>query len=221
MHSEEIRESLRKKARILQVPNRGKYQDYGSIGPIVKTPILPGITYETWPLNEHHFKPFYHKRYILPTIFKLFESSYRPFEFREVAQTYKGYDISYLVPKRNYRFEVYGYSVGEHYQDVGFDFLRSGTSGTEYHKLYRYYHSCSRVINLTRRFGKILFISGDSTLIPDIPVLACLYREVWYFDNRDGRSYIENFNNRNVGKVDVLFQIGFGGKEVYWNHNLR
>ena len=83
-----------------------------------------------------------------------------------------------------------------------------------------------------------MFVSGDSQIIPDIPVLACYFREVWYFDNRTGyttskrdknNNYTISWNKdkhlycekyyKNKPFTDVLIQVYCAGLERYqkWN----
>ena len=219
---EEIRNYLRTRAKYLMVPNKGKYENYffPESSEVLRLPIVPGSTYGTWSLNEHHFKPFYHFEYILPAFATLCNFTFRKDDFSVVERKSGEYDTTYLCPKQEYSFEVYGYSRQEHFKDKSFAFLASGTSGTDYHKQYRYYHECGRIINHSLNSDKILFISGDSTVIPDVPVLACLFKEVWYFDNRDHLSHIVNFRDVE-GEGSVVFQVGFAFLNKYCVDNLR
>lgn len=220
--SAEIRKWVVERAKYLIVPNKGRYEKYSPDieEKALKVPLVLDSTYGTWSFNEHHFKPFYHFDYILPYIDKLFGFGFSESDFRKVDRKSGIYDTTYLSPLKNFNFDVYGFSKDEHFTGVNYSFLTSGLSGTDYHKQYRYFHECSRIINNSIDSSRILFVSGDSTLIPDIPVLACYFKEVWYFDNRDGRNHIKHLGEVDKNRIEVLFQVGFAGIENYSNINL-
>lgn len=79
---------------------------------------------------------------------------------------------------------------------------------TEYHRLYRGAHTCSRIINESVDNDKILFISGDSFWIPLMPILACYYKEVVLMDNRDCKSHKDYYEGRYFDEVIISFWEG-------------
>ena len=84
--------------------------------------------------------------------------------------------------------------------------------------LYRYPHECSRIINKDVDSNRILLVSGDSQMIPDISVLACYFKEVWYFDNR------ANVKAEDILKegefTDVLIELNCSDIKQYTETNI-
>lgn len=214
----------------IQLPFNGEYLDYSKYNSdITKFPIEDDSTYKTWALNAHHFKPFYHIKHTLPILNMMFDFGFDLSHFDNIKRTSKdGYDISYLKPKNNFLFNVYWYTRNEVTILVNYDFLiscnlekreKDGIGNvTEYHAQYRYPHSCSRIVNNTIDNNRILFISGDSQFIPIVPVLACYFKEVWMYDNRNNGHYLERLENTNV--TDILFETGATNYTKYIKNNL-
>lgn len=187
-----------------------------------KLPIVRNSMYKTYALNEHHFKPFYHIDYVLPTIEKLLHFGYNVNDFKLVERRHEGYDVSYLAPNKRRRFDVYDLTDDTFFRNMSFDFIRNGKnrdeSLTQYHNLYAFPHKCSRIINNGVHNGRTLVISGDSQMIPIIPVLACYFKEVWYLDNRDGVSHTQGLDELDV--TDILIAGGYEEENKYLETNL-
>ena len=118
-----------------------------------------------------------------------------------------------------FTMEINGHKIGEH---LSFDNITNmktvhkdtkaykgykevDATPTDYHHLYRGAHACSRVINETIDNDRKIFVSGDSMMIPAIPILCCYYKEVVYMDNRDGVSHKDYFENDVFDEVLLCF----------------
>lgn len=182
------RDILNKAIYICYPLDYDRYVNYNVEGKTIhRLPLPPkGMMYDRWPRNENHFINPYHRKYSLPLLEKLLKFGYKEDDFFLQERYSGGFDISMLHPKKKFSFDVYGYNRGEYKENITFDELIQGKEGelTEYHLLYRYPHECSRIINKDVDSNRILLVSGDSQMIPDISVLACYFKEVWYFDNR-------------------------------------
>ena len=228
MHENEIRKQLTDNPTVIQFPANYKYKNYNVEG-IVKLPIVEKSCYDTWAANNHHFKPAYHLEYTLPTLENLIHFNYSPDDFTKAERQSEGYDTSYLVPKQdNLSFNVDWYNYDKHSENVPYSFIANCTEPeyweckpmTDYHRMYAYPHSCSHIVNNTiTSTNRTLFISGDSQMIPVIPILCCYFREIYYFDNRNNKSYIKNVDITKV--TDKLFCLGFDNQSKYYTNNLR
>ena len=211
------------KAVYIQYPiNFNSYNSSYKKENIIKLPLpKKNEMYTGWSKNSNHFTTEYHRLYSLPTLNKLLNFNFNINHFNLKHQTCNNFDISMLYPKNNFKFEIYGYSRNEHFDDLTYDDLMKnnskGSDITEYHRLYKYGHECSRVINKSTNNGKLLFISGDSQMIPDIPVLCCYYKEVWYFDNRYRVKLCDKFKDINFDQV--LIQLNNNSITKYLNEN--
>ena len=197
------REELLVKARFIQFPlSETTYSDYGNLSqqalnrlrppfPVYRLP-LPGLgdMYKGWYLNENHFTPKYHRKYVLPLLKDLLQIPYQEQDFDLIERTDQSgqFDLSYLKPRRVSCYSVIGLNRGEVYNSVQFETLQESSSHdarTEYHqKYYKYAHQSSRLVNISLDSDRKLFISGDSQMIPDILTLATYFKEIWYIDNR-------------------------------------
>lgn len=165
------------------------YYEYSGID-VYRLP-LPDSTemYYEWDRNDNHFTTEYHRKYSIPLLCRLLNIEYDENNFEidnRIAED--KYDISILKPKQKYSYDVYWYRTNSRLRNIDFDGLTKCNSRnidiTPYHKLYRYPHECSRIINNTIDTNRKLFVSGDSQMIPDISFLSCFFKEIFYFDNR-------------------------------------
>jgi len=180
-----------------------------------------------WFGNEHHLYPDNFYKMILPLMslyIKNFNFNISDFEYVPYFTKNGNFDLSYLIPKnKDLRFTIEKNNkvLAEH-EDFsclhGMD--GKGTFDSDYHRLFRGYHSCCKIVNETIDNEKKLFISGDSMMIPAIPILACYYKEVVYMDNRSENSYKKYYEN--VIFDDVIFQM-LEGKNIkkYLIDNLK
>ena len=212
-----------KNAKIIQFQNTSYgYKSY-DIDDVVKLP-LSQLTYKGWALNDHHLTTEYHRKYTLPKLNEIFNFNYNEDDFILKENIINGHDISNLWPKQELIFDVNGFMEEETIINTHFNSLVSCNltekNLTDFHKLYRYPHQCSRIINKTITNDRSLFISGDSQMIPNIAILACYFKEVWYFDNRkNGKSLKKEYENKEFS--DILIEIGFNNKEKYFKDNLQ
>lgn len=180
---------------------------------INKFPIVDeNMFYTNWKLNEHHFTTDYHIKYSFPLLSKQLGLEYNRNDFILDNRKSNEFDISILKPKKEYKYEIYGYTRNEHFYDLTFDDITSNNSTkndiTGYHRLYKYSHECSRLINKTLNNNRKLFISGDSQVIPDIPFLSCFFKEVWLMDNRNKLSLKDKYKDVIFTDTIVVFSIG-------------
>ena len=179
-----MKEELLDKAIYIQYPLKdGNYKFFNVGKEINKLP--NGDKYKGWKFNEHHFTTEYHRNYPIPLYCKLFGLDYNENDFILEERKSGNYDISFLKPKKDYKYEIFGYTRGEHFDNLSFDDITHNDSIkkdiTDYHRLYKYGHECSRLINKTIDNDRKIFVNGDSQMIPDIPFLSCFFKEVWFF----------------------------------------
>lgn len=187
------REEIISKAKYIQFPfNNETYRNrYASVD-AVRLPIVDGnVLYSDMPdNNKHHYTTKYTYEYVLPVVADMLGFSFGMNDFNLVECNMQ-WDISYIVPKREYEYELFCYTKDKHITGNYIElfnpvFFRTYT----YRNLFRYPHTCSRIINKTLESDRKLMISGDSQMIPSINPLTNYFKEVWYFDNRTG--YIKN-----------------------------
>ena len=195
------REEILSKAKYVQLPHYNKDYDsyewgnsrYKDMGvDIVKCQIGEGKCLyedELHSSDRYHFTPHYHINYVLPLLAKVLDFNFDLNDFDYTERILRGADLSYLKPKVDYDFEVTRFR-GNKVMRVKYDGLNRVSENNwplyAYRFQYLYPHDCSSVKNLNLNTGRKLIISSDSQMIPDIPVLACYFDEVWYMDNRTG-----------------------------------
>ena len=138
-----------------------------------------GMMYDGWYKNDNHFTTKYHIENVIPLLCKILHLEYDGNDFVLDERKSGNYDISILVPKTDYRYEIFGYTRNEHFDDLSFADITSNNSTNndiyDYHRLFKYSHECSRLINKDIASDRKLFISGDSQMIPDIGFLSCFF----------------------------------------------
>ena len=193
-------------------------------GKYIDTRILDLEYYDGWKDNEHHITTKSWNGILLPFfsyILRTFDFSTDDFTVLPYFSNEFEYDVSYLKPKRDMRFtmEINGVKVGEHLTFDGIQNINQHCDTeafaafkeenmpvySEYHRLYRGSHACSRVINETVDNDLKIFISGDSMMIPAIPIFCCYYKEVVYMDNRDGKSHKEYYEDKQFDEILLCF----------------
>ena len=217
------REEILNMAVYIQFAHAEKYKEYG-IDNVVKLPYNDkNDVYSKWKKNEHHFSTEYHRKYVIPLLCSILKIEYNKNDFMLCDRKYNGFDISILTPKKEYRYEIYGYTRNEHFDNLSFNDVVTNNSSkkdiTEYHRLYKYSHECSRLINKTIESSRNLFISGDSQMIPDIAFLSCFFKEVWYFDNRENGINKEKYKDYNF--TDAIVELGCGTYNDYTFKNFK
>ena len=175
------------------------------------------MMYDKWHKNNNHFTTEYHRKFSLPLLFELLDIHFDEKDFFLKEKKFNEFDLSVFHPIANYKYEIFGFNRNEHFDNLSYDDLVSNDSNktdiTPYHKLYKYSHENSRIINKTINSEKKLFISGDSQMIPDIAVLSCFFKEIWYLDNRDGLK-LSNYW-KDIDFSSVLIELNEASLEQY------
>lgn len=219
------KQELLDKAIYIQYPlTYGVYKEYNINKEIHKLPLLEkGMMYDKWKYNDNHFISLYHRKYSLPLLEKVLKFGYDENDFVLKERNSNGFDISVLVPKKEHKYEIYGFNRNEYFDNLSYDDITSShiffKNITDYHKQYKYPHENSRLINKTIDSDRILFISGDSQMIPDIPILSCYFKEIWYMDNRNNLTLSNKYKDINF--TDVLVEIGRTEQSDYLDKNFR
>ena len=195
------------------------YIDYhNDVKNVLRLPM--GDTYYGWVCNHHHFTTKYHISTVIPTLNDLFSFGFQLNDFNFISRDVNGFDISMPVPKKEMLFDVISYSDNEQINNIKYtDFLYCGNGKflqeTEYHKIYKYRHRSSKIINKSTPSNRKLLISGDSQMIPSVPILSTYFKEVLFFDKRDN---IYHFNEDITNITDILFAIGYNDFTKYINN---
>ena len=231
-----IKQEILNKAIYIQFPyNNESYKDYSSYNKIINLlPIIKNkndILYNNIKDDAHHYTTKYHRHYVLPLLNNLFNFNFDLNDFNIKKIISDKADFSYLEPKHNYNYIIEDFQTNTKIEG-NYNILLKPTffKTPAYRSLYRFPHSCSKIINKDIKNNKKIFISGDSQMIPDIPVLASYYKEVWYFDNRTGREKYHmiqdkiisfNYTFKNIIFDDVLIELYKNDFSWYTDVNLR
>lgn len=231
------REELIDMAKYIQFPyNNEIYKDYYETVNPIKLPIIKNgnVLYKGMPKdNGHHYTTEYTYKYVLPTIDKLLNFSFSLDDFNLINVNNGKYDLSYIRPKTNDRYTIIDFTnnniqTGEYNILFNQEFFKNPL----YRELYRYPHTCSKIVNETSKSSRVIMVSGDSQMIPSINPLTKYFKEVWYFDNRTGyfkengcyTFYKEKFKSFSETYKDTIFTdviIGCYCRELdwyeYWN----
>ena len=214
------------KAIYIQFPKSSKeYKQYREAKDVHKLPLPGNMMYSTWKLNDNHFTTEYHRKYVLPLLNDLLHMKYNESDFHLVERHYENNDISMLYPNKECSFDIYSFEHDETSNNVTYDTLINSCNInnwriTSYHKLYKYPHECSHIINNYLLYNdRKLLISGDSQMIPVVSVLACYFKELMYLDNRSNKSFkkrIEEFN-----PTDVIIELNNDPWNKYHINNFK
>lgn len=210
------------KAKFIQFPAENKFYNTYNLDNINKLPIVNyNVLYDLMPTNKHHYTTYYHINYVIPKLNELFKFGFNINDFDLIDYKTKYGDLSYLKPKENFKFNVICFTDNTNEILEYEDLKPINDKNISYRDLYRFPHKCSRIINLNINNDKKIFISGDSQMIPDIPILSCYYKEVWYFDNRTGKSedWLSIDKDKTVKFADKYKNINFDDVliELYTN----
>ena len=182
-----------------------------------------GDMYTGWYKNTNHFTPKYHREYVLPLLIDILKLSYNKNDWELIEKSSGKFDLSYLKIKKSPVFEIWGFTRGEHFDNLCFDDLMHNDSKkndiTDYHRMYKYSHECSRIINKSIISYRRIFISGDSQFIPDIAFLSCYFKEVWYMDNRNNLTLCDRW--RDVKFTDCIVEINCSHTGRYTSQNFK
>ena len=162
--------------------------------------------------NENHLYPDNFYKMILPLmsiVTNNFKFNINDFELVEYFTNGNKFNLSYLVPKNKemkFTFERNGEIISEHEDFSSLHYMDTQWEHTEndlYKSIFRGAYSCCKITNETVDNELKLIVTGDDSIIPAIPILACYYKEVTYLDNRDGGSYKQYFENKVFDEIIV------------------
>lgn len=227
------------KAKYVLFPIDNKFYDeetYKEIKDLVKLPIIEdnekALYLHMGDNNRHHYTNYYHINYVLPELDKLFHFGYNKDDFNLIDFKTNQGDLSYLKPKKEYSFEITSFEENLVVKATFDDLKPLKLCWPSYRDMYIGFHSCTKLVNLDIDNNKKIFISGDSQSIGDILILACYYKEVWYFDNRTGQtkdyndiiesnttSYADKY--KDIVFDDVLIQLFRNPLSWYTDINLK
>ena len=213
------------KAIYIQFPySYTTYKKYDIIKKINKLPLPEkGMMYDGWAKNNNHYTPEYHRKYVIPLLCELLKINFNHDDFVIDIKKSGKFDISLLRPKIDFKYEIFGFTRNEHFDNLSFDEITTNDSKnsdiTDYHRLYRYSHECSRLINKTTKSSRILFISGDSQFIPVVTFLSCFFKEIWYFDNRNDKVLCDKWKDTNFS--DVIIELNWTDSWTYTERNFK
>ena len=148
--------------------------------------------------NLHHVMLSSYIRIVYPYLADVWHFPYKRSDFELHKYIEDDMDCSFLWPKKEMKWTVSidQQTTAEH---EGFECLTNlerkypGDTGSAYHRIFCSSHHCCHIINESLpENSETIFISGDSYMIPIIPILACYYREVVFMDNRLGDDAISN-----------------------------
>ena len=179
--------------------------------------------YKGWYGNHNHFTTDYHRKYVLPLLIDILKLPYKEHDWELKERKSNNFDLSYLQVIKSPVYEVWGLTRNEHFDNVHFDDLVNNDSKssdiTGYHRLYKYSHECSRIINKSIISDRRIFISGDSQFIPDIAFLSCYFKELWYMDNRKNLSFCNEW--KDVKFTDCIIEINCSHTGRYTVQNFK
>ncbi len=154
-----------------------------------------GLTYLTYPANNHHFNVMWQQSVIAPCVLGLFGMGFNMDDFETTPYFLDTgndlQDLSYLKPKREQSFSVTDIESGNNvlkknlFRDDGDVFCMETYAYTNYHRFLWCTHKCALIKNNNIHNGKSLIVSCDSQMVPVIPILACYFGEILHLDKRD------------------------------------
>lgn len=214
------REEILKKGVYIVLPNSDStYRQYNVDA--IKFPF--GERYTTWKMNQHHFTTKYHREQVMPLLAKLLHFKFDVSEYHLVEAMSDGFDISQLYPNEEMSFNLWGINDNDKLENAPFEKIVENPYKTYditgFHKLYRYSHKNSVVTNNNGGNGKTLLISGDSNIIPSVPTLCTIFKQVWYIDNRANVEVYKYF--KDVDFDEILFELNWNDLSHYITKNLK
>ena len=216
------REEILENGVYIVLPNSSdSYREYDIDA--IKMPL--GERYVEWSMNRHHFTTKYHREKLMPVLAELLHFNFDTSKYHMVEATSDGFDVSQLYPNDGtLSFNLWCISDGEKLNKVPYgkivenNYTTSDITG--FHRLFRYSHKSSVITNNKGGNGKTLFISGDSNIIPSVPTLCTIFKEVWYIDNRVDD--VEIYKHlKDVHFDEILFELNWNNLDHYTTKNLK
>lgn len=172
--------------------------------------------YHKDPPNAHHWTTDWVWHNMIPQLSNTFRLGIDQTRFKVIEQQTEHGDFSYHEYSTHLRYEYKGIrdkSLLTGNQSI----LRlppEFSPASSYHRLYRGFHQCSVINNLSTSSTKTLLIFGDSMTIPIIPILATAYKKIVSVDNR------YNYNWRDIIKPTEANDIIFMFINDNWMHGV-
>lgn len=147
--------------------------------------------------NIHHVALASYVRIVYPYLADVLKFPYKRSDFDLYKYEEDDMICSFLWPKEDMKWTV---SINQETtaEHEGFECLTNierkypGDKSSAYHRIFCASHCSCQIINESLPDGETIFISGDSYMIPVIPILACYYHEVVSLDNRFGGIGLSN-----------------------------
>lgn len=181
-------------------------------------------TYSEWKRNKHHWTTSYVWNHVIPNIVKTFNIPFNEMDYEIVENFIKNeygtFNVSYHRYKKPQTIKFENLSTNEH-KMLDMHTIKCSPNEynecSEYHALFRGFHSVCKIENSTSLTDKTLIVNCDSMAIPIIPILIPFYRNILILDNRTKKSFRDLIKSFMNDKCDVC--------EIFhadcWNHNKR
>lgn len=216
------REEILAKAKYIQYPYLDlHFKDFGDVNS-EKIMMESKDFYNTWRQNEHHFPPMVHFKKSMPVIAKVLDFYFDEKDFSFKVQNCNGYDLTMPYPKMTYFYDAKSLSDEERsFENMTYDELTSyeKTDGTPYHHLFRFFHDTSIIVNKNIRDERKLLLSGDSHMIPVVPMLTPYFHTIAYLDNRKKMPIFDKI--KDIEFTDVLIELFNNSLGFYTDGNLK
>lgn len=140
-------------------------------------------------VNLHHIALASYVRIVYPYLADILRFPYKRSDFDLYSYEEDNMNCSFLWPKNEMQWSV-NINQEQTAEHEGFECLTNiekkypGDKNSAYHRIFCASHCSCRIINESLPDGKSIIISGDSYMIPVVPILACYYHEVVSLDNR-------------------------------------
>lgn len=176
--------------------------------------------------NLHHVTLDSYIRIVYPYFADILKFPYKRSDFDLHEYHGDGMDCSFLWPKNEMKWSV-NVNQKQVVENEGFECLTNidgkypGYKDTAYHRVFCSSHESCKIVNESISGGSIL-ISGDSYMIPVLPILSCYFHEVVSLDNRyDGKISNEAYYSGKVFDRVVISCSENNPPVKYLNWNLR
>lgn len=181
--------------------------------------------YKRNPLNKHHVCLPHYIRTVYPYLADILDFPYNRDDFDVKENVTKDMNCSFLWFKKDYKWTV---SINQEIvaEHEGFECLTNldgkyaGCKDTAYHKIFCASHECCKITNESLPDGKTIFVSGDSYMIPVIPIFACYFKEVVFLDNRSHKTSNVSYYEDKIFDYVIIALSEFGSINKFLGDNL-
>lgn len=145
-------------------------------------------TYLNDSANKHHFTTDYIFNYMYPYICTLLTLPMLSSSFESYDTTENGCKFTRYIYKSSDELTMYRVDTNE-YTTETYNSICHGIYGySEYHKLYKYAHLSSAIVNENSSTPRSLLLNTDSMSIPLIPLLVPYFKHIFVADRRSSYS---------------------------------